>query len=40
MNFITWMEAVEFMRHYVPLEGIGGDGSHDIAGAELRPEGE
>lgn len=40
MNFITWMEAVEFMRRYVPLEETGMDESQDHPGAGPRPEGE
>jgi len=37
MNFISWTEAIEFMRHFVPLEEAGSDRSQNSASAEARP---
>lgn len=37
VNFITWTEALEFMRHFVPLEEAGTDRNQDSSGAEAQP---
>ena len=37
MNFISWTEAIEFMRHFVPLEEAGTDRGQNSPDSEAQP---